>query len=495
MIVARRAVVLALALVLAGCGSSPTPQPLAASLGPEGASPSPTLTPFPSAPAAPPAAPAAVPGASLAMSLPWPSTGAGGTPLSHPWTGGPHAYYNGSDCLPAEACAKDVPVSIRSGIDFGSGGGPDWDVYAVASGTLVYKGPLPGGFGAGAVTQHGDLFVVYAHMALASLDTAPAVGSTVGMSTKLGTTWCTGMVPCTASSSNHHLHLELRSGLSVSGATVTLGANVAWDARIIGGWTIKAGALNYNGTATACGTTITADVTGPKIYDASTCGAPVTPPTVVSGTWVAPKDGATLTTSTLTLSARPAMTPSTLTVTKVAFSIKWGSTTKAACSTTKAGSGDVWSCKVDLLKLGAPLGKLTLTFDVTDSLGDVAKAPAGGRPVIFGMLPGAPGNVHFDPHCIQNMNCGNVISATVTWTQAPGIVTGYRIYWGVVNDFCAKTWTYSNKLVGTVGVGARSWSGKITNSIGHFLVVAYNQAGAGKGTASEILGQDFVCGG
>ena len=262
-------------------------------------------------------------------------------------------------------------------------------------------------------------------MALASLDNAPAVGQPVDRTTKLGSTWCTGMVPCTAASGNHHLHLELRSGISVSGATVALGSNVALDGRTIGGWTIKAGQLNYNGTATACGTTITADVAGPPIYDASACNGPVSPPTVLSGTWVAPKDGAKLTNSTLTLSAKASVTPTTLSVSKVAFSVRWGSTTKAACSATKAGSGGVWSCKADLWKLGAPLGKLTLSFEVTDSAGDVAKAPAGVRTVTFWAPPPAPTGV-----TSKDVDNGDgTFTTTVHWrSSSQAIIDGFVVY-------------------------------------------------------------------
>ncbi len=121
--------------------------------------------------------------------------------------------------------------------------------------------------------------------------------------------------------------------------------------------------------------------------------APAATPTqapVLAGAWVAPKAGAKLTTSTLTLSAKPTATPSALSIAKVAFSVSWGSTTKVACSATKAGPGGVWTCTADLWKLGAPLSKLTLSFDVADSAGDVAKAPAGTRTVTLAAPPPAP---------------------------------------------------------------------------------------------------------
>jgi murein DD-endopeptidase MepM/ murein hydrolase activator NlpD len=423
-IVARRAAVVAVALVLSACGSSAPPQP-STSQAAATAAPSSTLAPSPSAAMAPPAA---VPGTSFAMALPWPSTGTDGKPLSHPWTGGPHAFYKGSDCLPADACATDVPASIRSGLDFGTGGGPDWDVYAVGAGILVYKGPLPGGFGAGAITQHGDLFVVYAHMAEASLGSAPAVGTTVDRGTKLGSTWCTGMVPCNAASGNHHLHLELRSGLSVAGTTVTYDNNVTWDSRTVGGWAIKAGALNYNGTATACGTTITADVAGPAIYDASTCGAPVTPPTVVSGTWVAPKDGATLTTSALTLSAKPTSSDPATPVSTIVYTVSWSGGRKKACTAT--GSGGVWSCTADLLALGVPPGKVSITFDVTAGSLPSASSPAGTRSITYAVLPPKPAGTTYK-NVSQTMNASGTELENVDrlmWTEPAGYATGFRIY-------------------------------------------------------------------
>ena len=214
------------------------------------------------------------------MSLPWPTKDAAGKPIEHPWTGGPHAALKLADgstsvCRPPnDACATDVPDNIRSGIDFGTAGGADWDVYAVGPGTLVYKGSFgTTGFGFGAVTQHGDLFVLYGHMDQGSLAAAPEIGKPVDHSTRLGTTSCTGMKPDECA---RHLHLELRKGLTVANGTVSnLGTNEPWNGRTIGGWTIKVGTLNYDGTASASACipdTIAAKVAGPAVYDASTCG-------------------------------------------------------------------------------------------------------------------------------------------------------------------------------------------------------------------------------
>ena len=146
------------------------------------------------------------------MSLPWPDG------VSHSFTSGPHGEFSGQPCLPTDLCASQVPLENCSGLDFGAGGG-DWLVYPIAAGVMLYKGALDGGFGAGVVVAHGDIDVVYAHMDATSLSAAPAPGEAVTRATALGTTWCTGLLDaqgrpdCSATSGNHHLHLELRTGL------------------------------------------------------------------------------------------------------------------------------------------------------------------------------------------------------------------------------------------------------------------------------------------
>jgi hypothetical protein len=218
-------------------------------------------------------------------------------------------------------------------------------------------------------------------------------------------------------------------------------------------------------------------------------------------------DGAKLTTSALTLSAKPTVTPTTLAVTKVAFSIKWGSTTNAACSVTKAGSGGVWTCTVDLGKLGAPLGKLTLAFDITDGAGDVAKAPAGTRTVNFAVLPAAPTNVTATPTCEAGppTTCpANGVQLRVAWKAPAGPVSGYRVFWTKGSwDFCKNVWTFakSSTLVATQDGGAASlavilpWAEAFSG--GRYSVVAVNAAGSsGPGFAAPFIVFDVgICGG
>jgi hypothetical protein len=246
-----------IALLVAACGS--------------GSSGSPTRT-LASGPAA--SSVGSPRGTSASMALPWPDG------VAHPWTGGPHGLLDGDLCVPPAVCAANVPPANRSGLDFGAGAA-DWAVYAAGRGTLLYKGALTGGFGAGAIVDQDGLDVIYAHMDQGSLADAPAAGSRVDHSTKLGMTSCTGMSGCPADRSTHHLHLELRTGTQASAAgIVSYGTPLSWNGRTIGSWTIHADSLNYNGWATnSCGTRIVADAaSGPAMSAATSCATPTPKP-------------------------------------------------------------------------------------------------------------------------------------------------------------------------------------------------------------------------
>lgn len=267
---------------------------------------------------------------------------------------------------------------------------------------------------------------LYMHLAYGTVNVA--VGQRVTTGTILGNADNTGW------SSGTHLHFQVEqlppgvdgncSGPPPASATGSAGWWFRQSVPITFG--------DFDVLAKTSGGTLGVPVKGQTYNSSNSVAAPVATPTpapVVSGTWVAPTDGAKLTTSTLTLSAKPAVTPPTLSSSKVAFSVAWGSTTKAACSATKAGSGGVWSCTVDLWKLGATLGKLTVSFDVTDSAGDVAKAPAGTRSVTFAAPPGAPTNVTMQVDWTSCPVGGSAPCAIyIRWHDASLIESGYRIY-------------------------------------------------------------------
>jgi murein DD-endopeptidase MepM/ murein hydrolase activator NlpD len=233
----------------------------------------------------------------ITFDLPWQA----GT--ARPWTGGPHGVLivGGlyQDCLPQDACAASVLPKNRSGLDFGGGG---WSVHPVAAGRVVFKGLLPAplggipGFGYGVVVDHGSFQTIYAHMDPTSVSNFKA--SSVTVSSVLGLTGCSGIVPC---SNRSHLHLELRTGMKIgSKGAAFYGSPASWDNRTIGGWLVKADSLNYNGSATKCGTTAWAEVDGTTTFIAGSAGctsgqAPATPtsttatalnPTTIRVAWI-----------------------------------------------------------------------------------------------------------------------------------------------------------------------------------------------------------------
>jgi hypothetical protein len=225
-----------------------------------------------------------------AFDFPWANT------QTHTWTSGPHGlrlkggYYN--TCLPggSDKCADQVSISLRAGLDFGQGG---WQVRPVAAGVVIYKGLLPvplgsrilangslsSGFGYGIVIDHGAYQTIYAHLDPASVapKAFPQVGSQVTRSNVIGLVGCSGVYPCAK-----HLHLELRRGMNARATGAAFyGTPVSWDGWTIGGWTIKALALNYNGSATRCGTTVEAQANGSVKFTAgqkASCSTPTAPP-------------------------------------------------------------------------------------------------------------------------------------------------------------------------------------------------------------------------
>ena len=122
---------------------------------------------------------------------------------------------------------------------------------------------------------------------------------------------------------------------------------------------------------------------------------PTAPPPVLSGTWVAPRDGRTLDKAALTLSAKATATLDDVEITKVAYTVAWGSNDPGvACTARKPDDAGRWACTADLWEIGAPMGKpLTLSFKVFDDAGDLAEAPDGTRTISFEAAPPKPAGV------------------------------------------------------------------------------------------------------
>ncbi len=395
MIVARRAAVLAVALVLAGCGPNNAPAPTATA---PLATPAPDTSASASAgAAAPSAAPAAAQpvvqyylpaAAGTALAVTNTNLDTGPSAGDHaPGEQGQYAFDFGTD--------KNVPFTVVAarpgrvlGLQRGSAtqcrdantdadGTKDPGCWTKANYVLVDQGRGTAG--------------LYMHLAPNSIPAGLTAGSPVCLGTPLGTDGQTGWA------TGPHVHFQVEATPTVPAPTAA-NPGVTDPNAIRPGWwwadsqEVAQGFSDPDVLARApSGIPPRGSYTSgnPGIGCPGDSAPPAAP--AITASWVAPKDGARLATSSLALSAKAAVTPSTLSVARVAFSVKWGSTTKLACPAASAGPGGVWSCKVDLWKLGAPLGKLTVSFDVADSAGDPpAKAPAGTRAVTFAAAPPTP---------------------------------------------------------------------------------------------------------
>jgi murein DD-endopeptidase MepM/ murein hydrolase activator NlpD len=537
-IVARRAAVLVVAVVLAGCGSN-TPAPTATPAATQAAAAPPAT---PSASATPADQPSANPGAAnqpvaaTGLHLPWdtskvaahtvecaynqegilgapPNTGTGKAPGCVMHRDGPAGSSKDAFALDLDLAKGDTVVAVASGTVRWAKAYPatsSWTCYgiSVAVDTAMSDGSVR--------------TAMYAHLDSASVASGQTVsaGQALGAAgdSGLGATW---QNPDPAKQADHgtcagsgvHLHLALYTNAKYLVDASGTATSPPYD----GSSTEPKPWLDCQRVSTLGTPPAGEDASctglhaGDKLTYTGPGGAPVTPPTVISGTWVAPNDGAKLTTSSLTLSAKASVT-----VSKVAFSVRWGSTIRPACSATKAGSGGAWSCKADLWKLGAPLGKLTVSFDVTDSQGQVANAPDGTRSVTFDAPPpqptgvvvaalGAGNSIDCSPdRCDYNPSEGNPSPWRLTWKSVTG-ATGYRVYvaysgwYAPQGDICnLQPITMPRHFLANVGAGRSSLDGTWTASgsgtkadpvvMGStYYVVALNAAGSSKASASRQI--------
>jgi hypothetical protein len=186
---------------------------------------------------------------------------------------------------------------------------------------------------------------------------------------------------------------------------------------------------------------------------------------------------------------------------KVVFTVAWDTAApEDACAVTTAGSDGTWSCKVDLFKLGAPLGPLTFAFDVFDDAGDIALSPAGSRIVIFAAAPSPPASVAWAIPCLVTYTCPEAyFPVRVTWPVASGPITGYRLYYtpGTI-DYCNHMrWTSRGaaRLLANLGPTVHSWSGRLSAAEGKYSVVAINAAAWSTATLSSPVSviDNFMC--
>jgi hypothetical protein len=159
--------------------------------------------------------------------------------------------------------------------------------------------------------------------------------------------------------------------------------------------------------------------------------APTPATLVLGGTWVRPKAGATLTSTTTTLSARPAASgPGETTFTKVVFSATWSGATKTVlCRATKPSESGAWDCRANLLALGVPPGKLTFTFDVYGEGVRAARSPDGPRRVTYAVPPPKPTDTHWEQIEAPDFESGdNTATYRLRWSAPAGYADEFLVY-------------------------------------------------------------------
>jgi Peptidase family M23. len=226
-------------------------------------------------------------------------------------------------------------------------------------------------------------------------------------------------------------------------------------------------------------------------FQVPACGGNANPPgpgpePVLSGAWVSPAEGSTITTSTLSLTATATTRLASTKVMKVTFKLGVATDADEICSATKPAANGTWTCKADLWKAGAELGVLVLTFDIYDDAGDLTQDAGGIRTLSFAAPPGPAKRVKFTETCFY-FDCPdpNEAGFTVTWASALGTVSGYRVYWGPIShgNACAGLGPDSYTLVTKLPPTALKWSGYVPFGdagvvSGRWKVIAFNSAGS-----------------
>jgi hypothetical protein len=160
--------------------------------------------------------------------------------------------------------------------------------------------------------------------------------------------------------------------------------------------------------------------------------APTAQPLVLGGTWVKPGAGATLSSYTTTLSAKPtAAGDGVTTFTRVVFSATWpGGEKTVACKATRPGKNGAWHCTADLLALGIPPGKVTFSFDVVGEGVPIARSPDGLRQVTYAVAPPRPTNTRLQQLEQPDLEGGDnsAILHRVRWSAPAGYAGEFLVY-------------------------------------------------------------------
>jgi hypothetical protein len=164
-------------------------------------------------------------------------------------------------------------------------------------------------------------------------------------------------------------------------AVAVVGAVVAAAVGVLGASFISPGTRTPSSAPTASTAVIGQPSPSTSFSVASAVPASVPPAVGLGGKWSSPAASATIKSTKLTLSVTPSAGEAA--IKRVTFTAAWSGTDPRRACTALSASGTKWSCTVDLGKLGVRRGDMTLSFDVVDGDGAVARAPDGVRTVSY----------------------------------------------------------------------------------------------------------------
>lgn len=164
-------------------------------------------------------------------------------------------------------------------------------------------------------------------------------------------------------------------------AVAVVGAVVAAAVGVLGASFIHPGTPAASNAPTASAAIVGQPTAATSFAAASDDPASVPPPVGLGGTWSSPAAAATVKSSKLRVSVIPSAGDAA--IKRVTFTAAWSGTDPRRACTALSASGAKWSCTIDLGKLGVRRGDVSLSFDVVDADGTVARAPDGPRTVSY----------------------------------------------------------------------------------------------------------------
>jgi hypothetical protein len=168
----------------------------------------------------------------------------------------------------------------------------------------------------------------------------------------------------------------------------------------------------------------------PTAHDVVSTPDPISPFPAISMNWLSPDPGATLTKSSLELSASGGSTVADVEVTAVRFVAVWEGGEAPLCEATVEDDNGVYACIADMEKAGVPAGSLVLRFDAADSGGAITEGPAGTLPVEYAVAPPKPAATKIVVVSDKPApgGSGSTLTEKITWSAPDGSATEFGLY-------------------------------------------------------------------